>query len=227
MSEFEVSIAIDPHPLLALCILEARFPRSLGSLTSPPWLGALLEPLAASDPGGKAPVSPSKAPLSSSDALRQAIRDLLRHGGYKPTGRGKPSSEYLLRAVDEGALRSVNLVVDLVNAVSLHSGIPISVVDLDLVQPPLSVRLGRPGERYVFNPSGQEIDVAGLLCLADAGGPCANGVKDAQRTKTRPETQRVLVLLWGCRSHEEHSRRAGEWMGELLRQAGAEVRSFP
>ncbi len=30
------------------------------------------------------------------------MRKLLRHGGYKPTGRGKPASEYLVRAAGEG-----------------------------------------------------------------------------------------------------------------------------
>jgi hypothetical protein len=35
---------------------------------------------------------------------------------------------------------------------------------------------------YVFNQSGQTIDVAGLLCLFDSDGPCGNAVKDSQRT---------------------------------------------
>jgi len=31
------------------------------------------------------------------EAVRTAVRDLLRNGSYKPTGRGKPASEYLVR----------------------------------------------------------------------------------------------------------------------------------
>ena len=38
------------------------------------------------------------APLQRVEQVRQDVRDLLRHGGYKPTGRGKPASEYLVRA---------------------------------------------------------------------------------------------------------------------------------
>ena len=36
------------------------------------------------------------APLHSSDEVRQAVRDLLRQGGFKPTGRSKPAAEYLV-----------------------------------------------------------------------------------------------------------------------------------
>ena len=46
------------------------------------------------------------------------------------------------------------------------------------------------GASYIFNASGQSMDLSGLLCLFDADGPCANPVKDAQRTKTGPETRR-------------------------------------
>ncbi len=44
---------------------------------------------------------------------------------------------------------------------------------------------------------GQTIDLSGLLCLFDAEGPCANPVKDAQRTKTSPATTQVRCVVWG------------------------------
>ena len=37
-----------------------------------------------------------------SGARRASVRDMLRFGAYKPTGRGKPASEYLLNAAAEG-----------------------------------------------------------------------------------------------------------------------------
>src|SRR5947208_10843897 len=176
-------LTIDPHRLLDLAAFVTEFPRPLGEMPSPPELLALLAPGAA-------------APLQSSDEVRQAVRDLLRHGGFKPTGRSKPASEYLIKAVAEGLLRPVNLAVDACNAASLHSGLPISVVDLDLARPPLRVGLAPPGTAYVFNASGQSIDLAGLLCLFDAEGPCANAVKDAQRTTPHDQTRRTLSLIW-------------------------------
>ncbi len=186
----ETLLAVAPHPLLAPVAWRSRFSAPLGEAPSPAWLTALLAADAA---------TPLPAP---DDALRASVRDLLRHGGYKPTGRGKPASEYLLRAAQEGALRSINAAVDLGNVLSLHSGFPLSVVDLARTEPPLSVRIAEPGARYVFNASGQSIELNGLLCLCDASGPCANAVKDSERTKTNAATRETLTLLWGVRGQE-------------------------
>jgi len=202
-----LEILVDLHPLLDPGAFVTVFPRPLAAMDASP-----LAPLLRSD---------ATAPLRSDDATRAAVRDLLRHGGYKPTGRGKPASEYLIRAAGDGSLGPINLAVDACNAVSLHSGLPISVVDLDLAKEPLSIAIAPAGARYVFNPAGQEIDVAGLLCLFDAAGPCANGVKDAQRTKTRAETVRTLSVVWGARALGDRTRRATAWYEELVRGAGA------
>jgi DNA/RNA-binding domain of Phe-tRNA-synthetase-like protein len=184
------------------------FPHSLGSLPSSgalePWLTL------------QAP-----APLRSDDHVRETIRQLLRQGGFKPTGRSKPASEYLLKAVAEGRLSAINLAVDACNAVSLHSGLPISVVDLDKARVPFRVGVAAPGTGYVFNASGQTIDVGGLLCLFDAEGPCANAVKDAQRTKTGPDTCRTLSLVWGSVALPARAEQAAAWYRQLLEQQGA------
>jgi DNA/RNA-binding domain of Phe-tRNA-synthetase-like protein len=153
--------------------------------------------------------------------VREAVRQLLRHGGFKPTGRSKPASEYLLKAVGEGRLASINVAVDVCNVVSLHSGLPITVVDLDRAREPLRVGVAPPGAGYVFNPSGQTIDVGGLLCLFDAEGPCGNAVKDAQRTKTAADTRRTLSLVWGTGALPGRASQAEAWYRALLEQQGA------
>ena len=203
-----VPVTVRPQPWLELAAFVTELPRALGELPSPPWLVDLLR-------------ADATAPLTRTEDLRTAVRDALRHDGYKPTGRGKPASEYLVRAAEEGALRSINLVVDACNATSLHSGVPISVVDLDLAMEPLRIEPAAAGARYVFNASAQEIDVSGLPCLFDATGPCANAVKDAQRTKTTDTTRRTLSILWGPSSHEGAARSAARWYRELLERAGA------
>ena len=202
-------ITIAPHPLLEAAAFVATFAVPLGEIAPGSEIAALLASVDA------------QAPLHADDAVRAAVRELLRHGGYKPTGRGKPSSEYLIRAVTEGALGSINVCVDACNAVSLHSGLPISVVDLDRAKPPLSISVAGPGARYVFNASGQEIDLAGLLCVGDADGPCANGVKDAQRTKTSAATTRTLSVVWGTRALPGRAEAAAAWYIRLLEAAGA------
>ena len=65
--------------------------------------------------------------------------------------------------------------------------------------------------------------IRGLLCLCDADGPCANAVKDAQRTKTSAGTQMTLSILWGYRGAVERTRRAAAWYRQLLTQAGAKT----
>ncbi len=104
---------------------------------------------------------------------------------------------------------------------SLHSGLPISVVDLDRATAPFRIGIAPEGTSYVFNASGQEIDVGGLLCLFDAEGPCANAVRDAQRTKTRAETRSTLSVVWGCAGFEERLAIADRWYRELLGALGA------
>jgi DNA/RNA-binding domain of Phe-tRNA-synthetase-like protein len=201
-------IAFDPHPLLDAAAFSTTFSRPLGEMGSPATLAALLR-------------LDAPAPLRADDAVRAAVRDLLRHGGYKPTGRGKPASEYLLRAASDGSLGSINAAVDACNVVSLHSGLPISVVDLDRARPPLRAGIAADGSSYVFNASGQVIDVSGLLAIFDADGPCAGPVKDSRRTKTTAETTRTLSVIWGARALGDRTARALAWYRDLLSSIGA------
>lgn len=208
MTDPSVAVQVDPHPLLRVGAFATTFPAPLGALPSPSDLLALLD--------GEA-----HAPLSRDEAVRGAVRDLLRLGGYKPTGRGKPASEYLVRAAAEGVLGSINLAVDACNAVSLHSALPISVVDLERASPPFRIAVAPAGSSYVFNASGQEMDIGGLLCLFDSAGPCANAVKDSQRTKTTPGTTKTLSVVWAPAGHEERLQAALRWYRALLEEAGA------
>jgi DNA/RNA-binding domain of Phe-tRNA-synthetase-like protein len=203
-------IEFESHPLLDLRVFVAILPNRLAEMTSSQDLLQLLSVDAA-------------APLKSNDHVRAMVRDMLRLRGFKPTGRSKPASEYLIKAASEGRLGSVNVAVDACNAVSLHSGLPISVVDLDRLQPPLSVVTATAGSSYVFNSAGQVIDISGLLCLHDVAGPCANAVKDSQRTKTGSETRTTLSLIWGVKSLSDLTTSAEEWYHAILDNHGAAI----
>jgi DNA/RNA-binding domain of Phe-tRNA-synthetase-like protein len=198
--------------LLDLRAFVTEFPCPLGEISTDPELIELLSLDAA-------------AKLHSSDEVRLHVRHLLREHGFKPTGRNKPASEYLIKASSEGILCPINLAVDVCNVVSLHSGLPISVVDLDRVQEPLHVRVAPSGSDYVFNQSGQVISLNGLLCLFDAQGPCANAIKDSQRTKTSPNTLRTLSLIWGTNQLPGRAAEAESWYQDLLSSRGADVRA--
>lgn len=196
------------HPTLRARTFTTALPVTLGEMLSSEWLVDLLR-------------GDATAPVQRSEELRTAVRDMLRHGGYKPTGRGKPASEYLVRAAEEGGLRSINAVVDACNVVSLHSGFPISVVDVGRAHPPFHIAIAPVGEKYIFNATGQEIDVGGLVCLFDAEGPCGNAVKDSQRTKTNDETRETLSVVWGVKGFDDQLEAAVRWYRELLTKVGA------
>jgi len=148
------------------------------------------------------------------DENRVAIRQLLKKGGFKATGRNKPASEYLAEARRAGTFPRIYDVVDVINAISLETGWPISVLDLDRALPhspqgALEIRFGRPGESYVFNTSGQVIDIAGLLGVAAADGPMlGNPVKDSMLSKVQPGTRRVAAVMYSSRaiSNPDHMR---------------------
>ena len=208
-----LDLTIASYPTLDARVFVTEFPTPLG----------LIQPIA----NYEALLSiQAEAPVSRSEELRGAVRDLLRHKGYKPTGRGKPASEYLVKAGEKGTLRTINAAVDACNIVSLHSGFPISVIDLDRATAPLSIKPAAENERYIFNASGQEINVTGLLCLHDAEGPCANPVKDSQRTKTSDETVRTLNIVWGLDTYKKQLDAASAWYMALLVEIDAFVESI-
>jgi DNA/RNA-binding domain of Phe-tRNA-synthetase-like protein len=202
-----MDLIVDEHPYLLVSAFTSRFEQPLGASDSPDWLRDLLR----LDAG---------APIERLEQTRSEVRDMLRWGGYKPTGRGKPASEYLVRAAGEGTLGSINAAVDACNAVSLHSALPISLIDTDRANAPLRIAIARPGSSYVFNASGQTIDLEGLLCVHDTEGPCANAVKDSQRTKTSAETRNTLSVIWGVRSRVELLAEATLWYREIVERLG-------
>lgn len=205
-----ITIEVVEHPLLVIAPFLTRFPAPLGALTTPPEILDLLR-------------LDADTPLSPDDSVRAAVRDLLRYGGHRPSGIGKPASEYLIRASEQGTLSSINLAVDICNVVSLHSGFPIGVADTALARPPYRIAIAPRGATYVFNPSGQEMALGGLLCLYDREGASINPVRDSQRTKTRPETVETLSVVWAPASLAERLAAAERWYRQMLDDAGAET----
>lgn len=135
------------------------------------------------------------------ELIRSQSRDMLRYKSYKPTGRSKPASEYLLRTAQEGNFPRINTLVDINNYISMKYVLPISVWDLDLANATEFVfRPGLEGESYVFNPTGQTIEVtdliAGFRVVDGKEEPIVNPVKDSMFTKTTDETRSIAVAIY-------------------------------
>ena len=205
-----MQISIDHHPLLDVTLLHAAWPRPLSDIGTLPDLSIWFSDQA----------SP---PIDRPDEVKPTVRDLLRHGGFKPSGRSKPACEYLVGAVEKGKMGTINPAVDCCNVVSLYAGLPISVVDADLGRGPWRSGLADPNTEYIFNPSGQVISIGGLISLFDADGPCGGPVKDSQRTKTHANTMSTLSIIWGTKSLPGRTEAAATWYQALMEALGAEV----
>ena len=192
---------LEDFPKFTLDRFVARFSQAIGDLT-PPLFGEDL---------GEEP--PTKT------LLRKAIRE----GGFKPSGRNKPAWEYLRRVAGEGRFPRINAPVDVANQNSARFGLAISLVDQALVSGKVQVRLGASDESYVFNPSGQILEVAGLIGLADDVGLFATPIKDCQRTKTTDETKSFLVVVWGLTEEQVRSEACSQRLRSELEELGATI----
>ena len=138
--------------------------------------------------------------------IKSIIRNLLRVGGFSPSGRNKPACEYLTKAIEKGWFSKetgINAAVDCCNAVSLHSQLPISVIDVRKTTPPYNIKICPEKTSYIFNPSGQILRADGLLALWDQNEPCGTSVKDSQRSKTDEQTIKTLSIVWGHKEIKE------------------------
>lgn len=156
--------------------------------------------------------------------VKDAVRNLLKSGGFKPSGRNKPASEYLAQAAREGRFPVINNLVDINNYISLKSGLPISLLDAEQFKGNLLLRYGREGERYVFNNAGQEIDLQGLICACcgASDAPLGNAVKDSVLGKIKDKTTNVIAVIYAPSSGElaQVAKEQVEAFAELLRTEG-------
>jgi len=215
----EFAFGSSPPPVLP-GLVWAEGVRVLPSASPPPFLSDIVDRVGRA---GEAFVP---------QGVRDEVRAMLRFGRYKPSGRGKPASEFLLRAALEGEFPLVNGLVDVNNAVSLESGLPGSIFDADLSGRELRLRRGEPGESYVFNASGQAIDLEDLLVVCrrvgDAWQPCGNPVKDSMATKIHAGTTNVVAVLYAPRSESTStvSRWCERFAERLSSHCGAERTGF-
>ncbi len=162
-------------------------------------------------------------------AVKDAVRRLLKRGGFKPSGRNKPASEYLAQAAREGRFPRINNLVDINNLLSLETGLPISLLDLAAFGGKASLRCGQPSEKYIFNSAGQEIDLEGLICACSAeDAPLGNPVKDSMAGKLKTETTGVLGVIYAPLDCEAGKNLAAstERFGQLLKEFGGAAKAM-
>lgn len=129
------------------------------------------------------------------------VRQMLRHGKFKASGRSKPAQEYLLRcATTDGALPSINGPVDLLNAVSLSCNLPISLLSVGKCSDNLLIDHGKAGEQFIFNSVGHTIDLTDLITVYDRSvepmRPVGTPIKDSMAGKIEPTDRHLIAIIY-------------------------------
>ncbi|MDE6301779.1 MAG: hypothetical protein K2M19_08695 [Muribaculaceae bacterium] len=124
-------------------------------------------------------------------ATRRAYKAL----GKEPN-RYRPSAEALMRRCVKGVgLYRTSALVDLVNLMSLKTGVSIGGFDLDRIEgPTLVLGVGREGEPYEAIGRGQ-LNIAGLPVFRDAIGGIGTPTSDNDRTKLSSDTSNILLTI--------------------------------
>jgi DNA/RNA-binding domain of Phe-tRNA-synthetase-like protein len=123
------------------------------------------------------------------------VRAMFRAWGVDAS-RYRPSAEALLRRIVQGkGLDLIANVVDIVNLGSIETGWPFGGYDRAAIHPPVSFRLGLPGETY--EGIGKRVwHLADRPVLADALGPFGSPISDSTRTMVTEGAHSLLVVIF-------------------------------
>src|SRR5215470_902391 len=139
---------------------------------------------------------------------------LATRSGYKALGkdpaRYRGSAEALLRRIIAcKGLPRIHAVVDIINIVSVESGLPVGLYDLARVRSDMTFRTGRAGETYK-GIGKYDLNLEDLPLFADDLGPHGSATSDSERTMVTPATKCVLAILvsfGGTENLERHCER--------------------
>jgi DNA/RNA-binding domain of Phe-tRNA-synthetase-like protein len=114
----------------------------------------------------------------------------------KDPSRYRPSAEALFRRVVSGKeIYSVNVVVDIINLLSLITGISIGGYDIAKISGRIVLRKGGKHEYYPAIGRGL-LNIEDLPALSDDKGPFGNPSSDSERTCITLSSQRIMLVLF-------------------------------
>jgi DNA/RNA-binding domain of Phe-tRNA-synthetase-like protein len=101
----------------------------------------------------------------------------------------------LRRVIQGRGLYHISNVVDLTNAGSVEAGWPYGVYNRSQISPPVTLRLGGPGECY--EGIGRRVwHLTDRPVLADATGPFGSPISDSTRTQISEGVTQVLTVIY-------------------------------
>ena len=131
----------------------------------------------------------------SPPAESAAVRTMYKRVGIDPT-KTRPSNEALLRRVRKGdTIPRINSAVDVINWCSLEFQLPYGLYDASKISGPVTMRLGREGEKYAGIRK-DDVNVSARITVADDQGPFGNPTSDSARTMVTPSATELLVVVY-------------------------------
>jgi phenylalanyl-tRNA synthetase beta chain len=105
-----------------------------------------------------------------------------------------PSPEWMVRRLQQCAVRSISLAVDVTNYVMLETGQPLHAFDRDRLTGPLGVRRAASGERLTtLDGAERRLDPDDLVVTDDSGAIALAGVMGGASTEIGPSTTDVVL----------------------------------
>jgi len=140
----------------------------------------------------------------------------------KDPARYRGSAESLLRRVVAGkGLPQINVVVDVINLVSVESRLPVGLYDLGHVVGEIVFRAGRAGETYK-GIGKYDLNLEGLPVFCDTAGPHGSPTSDSERTMVTSATKEVLAIIISFGGMEGLERSAQRLSALLTQHAAAQ-----
>jgi len=146
--------------------------------------------------------------ISKMPPIRMA-REAYKALGKDPS-RYRLSAEAMLRRILQGkGLYRVNNIIDILNLISVRSGISIGGYDREKIQDNIMLTVGKESNLYHAIGRGQ-MNISGLPVLADKDGPFGNPTSDSDRTCVTNMTKNFLMVFFNF----EGSGNAEVWLNE-------------
>ncbi len=151
----------------------------------------------------------------------ETVRKAYKSVGKDPA-RYRGSAEALLRRIVAGkGFPQINVVVDVINLVSVESRLPIGLYDLAHVTGEIIFRAGRAGETYK-GIGKYDLNLEGLPIFCDAAGPHGSPTSDSERTMVTAATKQVLGIIVSFGGAEGLERWAQRMSALLAQHAAAQ-----
>lgn len=132
--------------------------------------------------------------ISSIPAIQQT-KNAYRKFGKDPS-RYRPSAEALTRRIVNGkSLYQVNNIVDILNIISIETGLSIGGYNYNKINGSIKLSKGKPGEPYDAIGRGM-LNMEDLPLLYDNSGPFGCPTSDSTRTMITPDTNNFLMIIF-------------------------------